>query len=161
VRVVQVEVELVHPALLVLQVGAVVVLIPDGYQDTRWFSRFHDRHHLVGFGVLEIRVQESVTASVVARAVGRFENRSTPLGGSVFQPILELVGDFRQGPSGHPLAITVGVEEAEHAFWLLERLDQAVEQKPVETPVSELDAILVVLSEGVHGALLCCGIPGD
>jgi hypothetical protein len=42
----------------------------------------------------------------------------------------------------------------------LEGLDQAVEQQPVKTPVLELDAILVMLDEGVHGTLLCGEIPG-
>ena len=41
-RVVPVEVELIHPALFELQMRAVVILIPDGYQDTRRFPRLHD-----------------------------------------------------------------------------------------------------------------------
>src|SRR2546422_1822823 len=90
----------------------------------------------------------------------RFENRSAPFLGSVLQPILELIGDFRQGFPGDPFPFAVGIEETEHALGLLERLNQAVEQKPVETPVPKLDAILVMLDEGVHGKLLCGEIPG-
>jgi hypothetical protein len=34
------------------------------------------------------------------------------------------------------------------------------EQQTVETPVGELDAMLVMLDDGVHGKLLCGEIPG-
>jgi hypothetical protein len=37
---------------------------------------------------------------------------------------------------------------------LLERLDQSVQQEPIKTPIPELDAIVVILDEGVHGTLL-------
>jgi hypothetical protein len=56
VGVVQVEIKLIHPALLELQVGAVVVPVSNGHQNTRWFPRFHDRHHLIGLGILEVGV---------------------------------------------------------------------------------------------------------
>jgi len=155
VRVAQVEVKLIYPALLVLQVRAVVVLVPDGHQDARRFPGFHDRYHLVGVGVLEVRVQEPVAPTVIARAVGRFENRSAPLLGPVLQPILELVGDVCEGLPGDPFSFAVHVEEAEHPLGLLERLDQAVEQETIKTPVSELDVMLMVLNEGVHGTHSC------
>jgi hypothetical protein len=56
--------------------------------------------------------------------------------------------------------MAIGVEETQHAFGLLERLDQAIEQQPIKTPVAKLDAMLVMLDEGVHGTLLCGEIPG-
>jgi hypothetical protein len=37
-------------------------------------------------------------------------------------------------------------------------LNQSVQQDPIETSISELDAILVVLVESVHGDLLCSRI---
>jgi hypothetical protein len=43
------------------------------------------------------------------------------------------------------------VEETDDSFRLLERLDQPVEQRPVEAPVAESDAIFVVFVKGVHG----------
>jgi four helix bundle protein len=43
---------------------------------------------------------------------------------------------------------------------LLEWLDQPVQQQPVETPVVEADAMLMVLEKGVHWTLLCGQIPG-
>src|SRR6266496_5425833 len=160
VRVIQVEVKLVHPALLVLQMGAVVALVSDGHQDAGRFSRFQDRHHLVGFGILEVRFHEFVPPALGTVALRRFENRSTPFLGSVLQPVLKLIGDVRQGLPGHPLPFAVGIEETEHALWLLEWLDQTVQQETIETPIPELDVILVMLDEGVHGTLLWGEIPG-
>src|SRR5262245_38313907 len=151
--IIQVEVELVHPALLVLQVGAVVALVSNGHQNASRFPRFEDRHHLVGFGILEVRIQEPIAPTLVALAFGRLQNWRAPFFGSVLHPVLELVGDLRQGLSGHPLAVAVGVEETEHALRLLERLDQSIEQKSIEASIGELNAILVVLEKGVHGNL--------
>ena len=47
----------------------------------------------------------------------------------------------------------IGAEKADHPLGLLKRLDQAVEQDPVEAAIAEADAVLVVLVEGVHGRL--------
>jgi hypothetical protein len=55
--------------------------------------------------------------------------------------------------------LAVGIEETEHTLRLLERLDQAVEQQPIKTPIAELDTLLVVLDEGVHSAPLSGEIP--
>src|SRR5438034_8816870 len=85
---------------------------------------------------------------------------SAPFLGSVLQPVLKLIGDVRQSSPGHPFPFAVGIEETEHALGVLERLEQSVEQKPVKTPVPKLDAILVMLDEGVHGTLLSGEIPG-
>src|SRR5207253_8834127 len=101
-----------------------------------------------------------VRPAVAAFAGGRFQTRSAPVLGAVLLPILESIGDLRQGSPGHSLPMTIGVEEAQHALGLLERLDQSVEQEPIKTPIPELDAILVMLDEGVHGTLLCGEIPG-
>jgi hypothetical protein len=40
------------------------------------------------------------------------------------------------------------------------RMDETVEQNPVKAAISESNAILGMLVEGVHGKLLCCEIPG-
>jgi hypothetical protein len=122
-RVIQVEVEVVHPALLVLQVWAVIVLIADGHQNPRRFPRFEDRHHLVGLGILEVGIQEPIPTALVPFPLWGFQNRGIPFFGSVLQPILELVGDLGQGLPGYSLPVAVGVEETQHAFRLLERLD--------------------------------------
>jgi hypothetical protein len=140
--------------------GAVVVPVSDGHQNASRFPRLQDRHHLAGFGIFEVGVHELVPPTVVTSAVGRFENRSAPFLGSVLQPILELIGDFRQGPPGNSFSLAIGVEEAQHRLGLLEGLNQSIQQEPIKTPIPELDAILVMLDEGVHGTLLCGEIPG-
>ena len=93
-RIVHVEVILVHPALLVLQVWAIVALVPNRNQDAGRFPCFQDCDHLVGFGVLEVLLHELVAPALVAIAFGSIQNRSTPFFASVLQPIPELVGDF-------------------------------------------------------------------
>jgi hypothetical protein len=60
----------------------------------------------------------------------------------------------------HPLSLPVGVEEANDTFRLLKRLDQPVQQQPVETTIGEANAMLVMLGKGVHGNLPCGQIPG-
>jgi hypothetical protein len=49
--------------------------------------------------------------------------------------------------------LAIGIEKADDPLWLLERLDQPVQQNPVETAIMPEDAVLVVLVEGVHGCL--------
>lgn len=75
-------------------------------------------------------------------------------------PAVKLAGDAAERIPAHQLVIAVGVEEADDALGLLEGLDHAVEKDPVEAPVAELDAIVVVLLERVHGALPRGEIPG-
>jgi hypothetical protein len=43
------------------------------------------------------------------------------------------------------------MEETQHSLRLLERLDQSIQQNPIEAAVAELDAILVMFEKGVHG----------
>src|SRR6266567_6451872 len=91
VRIVQVEVILVHPTLLVLQMWAIVVPATNRDRDAGRFPCFQDCHHLVGFGVLEVGLHELVPPTVVTVAVGRFENRSAPFLGSVLEPKLKMI----------------------------------------------------------------------
>src|SRR5438874_10561685 len=101
---------------------AIVALVPDRNQDAGWLAGFQDGDDLAGFGILEILLHELVAPAFVIITFGSIQNRSTPFLGSVLQPILELIGDVRQGFPGHPLAFAVGVEEPEHALGLLEWL---------------------------------------
>jgi len=54
----------------------------------------------------------------------------------------------------HRILLPVGVEETDYSFRLLKRLNQAVEQEPVEAPIAESDAIFVMFVKGVHRTLL-------
>jgi len=93
-RVVHVEVILLHPTLLVLQMRAVVAFLPNRNQDAGWLARFEHRHHLVGFGILEIFLHELAAPALVVVAFGGIQNRGTPFLTAVLQPIPELIGDL-------------------------------------------------------------------
>ncbi len=139
---------------------AVVVLVPDSDQDSSWFTRLENRHDLIGLGVLEVLVDEVVPAAVIIISVWRFQYRSAPFLGAVLHKVLELVGNTGQKLPGNPLSFTVGIEKPQHSLWLLERLDQSVQQDSIEASIAELNAIPMVLEEGVHGNLQCGDIPG-
>src|SRR5271165_1874769 len=51
----------------------------------------------------------------------------------------------------HRVQVSVGVEKPNAPLRLLKRLDQSVEQYPVEAAIVKANAVLVVLIEGVHG----------
>jgi hypothetical protein len=53
----------------------------------------------------------------------------------------------------HRIEVSIGTEKPHHSLGLLERLDKAVEQNPVKTPIAEADAILVMFVERIHGRL--------
>jgi hypothetical protein len=77
-RIVQIEVIVIHPSLLVLQMGTVVVLAADRNQDASRFPRLDDRHHLVRLGTAKIMVQKSVSPALVTVAVGSLQKRNAP-----------------------------------------------------------------------------------
>ena len=47
----------------------------------------------------------------------------------------------------------IGAEKSDDPLWLLERLNQLVQQNPVKTAIMPIDAVFVVLVEGIHGRL--------
>jgi hypothetical protein len=51
--------------------------------------------------------------------------------------------------------MAVGPEKPLCSGAIQEGLNTAVQQKAVETPVTELDVILMMLEKGVHGSLQC------
>src|SRR5215471_21650408 len=63
---------------------------------------------------------------------------------------LKLVSDVAQGEPCHRKDLSIGTEEANDPLWLLERLDQPIEQNAVKTTIVPTDAVFVVLEEGVH-----------
>jgi len=137
-------------------VRAVVLLSANRHQDPGWLPGLENHGHSIGRTASQILVYEVIAPPFL----GRFHKGSTPFFRSVLQPVLELIGDFRQGPPGHSFSLSVGIKEPEHALGLLERLDQGVQQDSIKASIPKLDAILVMLVEGVHGALLCGEIPG-
>ena len=74
----------------------------------------------------------------------------------VLDPVVVLAGNVAQESSGDGIGITIGAEEANHAFWLLKGLDKSVEQDAVKATVVEKDVILMMLVKGVHGYASLC-----
>jgi len=72
---------------------------------------------------------------------------------SLLDPALKLLGDVAQGVARHRVQLTIRTEEADNSFGLLEWLNQAIQQHPIETAIMPTDAFLVVLVEGVHTRL--------
>src|SRR5206468_9665368 len=103
--VIQVEIVLVNPALLKFQVRAVVLLSANRHQDPGWLPGLEDHGHAIGRTASQILVYEVIAPPFL----GRFHNGSTPFFRSVLQPVLELIGDFRQGPPGHSFSLSVGI----------------------------------------------------
>jgi hypothetical protein len=66
-------------------------------------------------------------------------------------PPLVLRGNIGQDRFADRILLSVCVEEPDNALGLLKRLDQPVDQDPIEAAVPETNAILVMLVEGVHG----------
>src|SRR5262245_4603338 len=135
-------------------------LVPHRHQDACWLPGLQERHHLVGFGILEILLHELVSPALVVIARGSIQKRNAPFFGSVLEPILERIGAFRQAPPGDPFPLPIGVEKAKPALAWLERLSPSIQPHAIQAAVPELKAILVMLDEGVHSPLLCGERPG-
>ena len=88
------------------------------------------------------RFPEIGIQKLVAAVFRCFENRCAPLLRMVDGPVLELAGGFAQNVAARLVLLAIGVEETDHSFRLLKRLNQPVEQQPVEAPVAESDANL-------------------
>src|SRR5712692_7026410 len=143
--VVDVKVVVHHPALGELQMPSVLGLLADGDQDPRRFACLEDRDDPIWLGLPEIRFDELVT--ILRR---RIQNGSAPAHRPVLDPVMELVGNVAQKIPTHRILVAARAEKANHAFGLLEWLNEPVEQHPIETPVCKANAILVMLVEGVH-----------
>jgi hypothetical protein len=134
---------------------AVVRFVPDGGENASWFSCLEDEEQLVGLGTAEVGFDKLITA-----AFRSFQDWGIPFLRTILHPVLELLGDVAQHIPAHGVLIPIGAEESNHALGLLKGLDETVEQNPVETAISETNAILVMLVESVHSQLLCGEIPG-
>jgi hypothetical protein len=153
--VVQIEVVVIDPALVHLQMPAIILFIAVGDQNPSRLPGSYDRYHLIGFHVPEVGIDE-----IIPTPVGHFQYRHVPFQRPVRNPVLILLGDLSEFVAGHSLAVAIGIEEPDDSFRLLEGLNQAVQQQPVKAPVVQPNATLVMFEKGVHGVLLCGQIPG-
>jgi four helix bundle protein len=63
--------------------------------------------------------------------------------------VLVLGGDIAEHRFAHRIELPICVKEPHNPLRLLKRLDQAVPQDPIDAPVREANAIVVMLGEGV------------
>jgi hypothetical protein len=120
--VVEVEVVLNDPALSHLEMPAIILLVAIGDQDAPRFSGSDNGHDWIGFGLFEVGIDETI-----APAIGGLQHWHAPLLRPVRDPVLVLLGNGTEFIACDTLAIAIGVEEANHPFRLLERLDQPVQ----------------------------------
>ena len=115
------------------------IVFADRRQNPRRFTASHDDHDLIGLRPAEVRVDE-----FIAPTRRRLDDRRAPRLGVGHHPPLGLGGDVAEHRSTHGILVAVRVEEPDHALRLLERLDQPVDQDPIEAPIPEPNFILVI-----------------
>jgi hypothetical protein len=71
--------------------------------------------------------------------------------GTIRNPILILVGNIAQQIAAYRIGLAKVFEEIDHANGRLEVLDAGIEDDSIEAAILEIDVILVMLDEGVHG----------
>jgi hypothetical protein len=107
---------------------------------------FHDDDDLIRLGPAEVGLDECVPPTG-----RRLNDRRAPRLGLGLNPPLVLRGDVAEYRATHRILLSVGVEESYNPLRLLKRLNQPVDQDPIEAPIGETNAIVVMLVEGVHG----------
>ncbi len=123
VLVVEIEIVLIHPALLQFQMRALVLLSANGNEDASGFASFQNDGHMIGFGLLQVR-QHEIVAPLLLRS---FDDGCIPISPNDCNPMVELVGNLGEGPTDYSFSIPIGVEEPEYPFRLLEGLNQSVQ----------------------------------
>jgi hypothetical protein len=123
VLIVEIEIVLIHPALLQFQMRALVLLSANGYQDASGFASFQNDGHMIGFGLLQVRQHEIVTPLMLRS----FDDGCPPSLRTIDNPMVKLVGNLGEGLTDYPLSIPIGIEEADYPFRLLEGLNQSVQ----------------------------------
>jgi hypothetical protein len=146
VPVVQIEVKLVDPPVLELEMAPTRFFGFDAVEDSSRLSRLYDRNDLIRLSASEEGFGEFVTP--VLRC---FKKRSFPDRQTIRYPVLVLACDITQHIPRDRIDVAAGAEETNNAFGLLERLDGGIEKHPIEAAIMESDVILMVLKEGVHG----------
>ena len=123
VLVVEIEIVLIHPALLQLQMRTLVLLSSNGDQDAGGFASLQNDGHMIGVGLLQV-LQHELVPPLLLRS---FDDGCTPSLRTIDDPMVELVGNLGEGPTDYPFPIPIGVEEPQYPLRLLEGLNQSVQ----------------------------------
>src|SRR6266702_2106876 len=124
---------------------AVLFLTTNGCQYPRRFSCFENADDLIGFGALEVGIQEFIPA-----CSGIIDDGHVPVLGPVLGPVVKLRRNLTQDITGDRIQLAVRVEKSDDAFRLLKRLNDPIQQNAIEASVMKTDVILMVLVESVH-----------
>lgn len=115
----QVEVVLIHPPAVILQMPPVV--LTDGDENAGGFAGLENDDDVVRVGPTEVRFDESVS-TFLSRGL---DHGDTPLRGTRCHPALVLGCDVAEHGSGHRVQLTVSVEEPDHPLGLTETVESA------------------------------------
>jgi hypothetical protein len=96
----------------------------------------------------------------VATALRVLDDLHAPLLGVALDPVVIVAGNLAQDVATDGIDMAIDPEKPLRSGAIQEGLKTAVQEKAVETPVRELDAMLMMLEKGVHGDLQCGQIPG-
>ena len=140
-----VEAVLNDPPVCDLEMPSVGLAVADCGHDAGGFTRLEDHDDFVRRCPVEVGIDE-----VIAAALRSFDNWDAPLACPRLQPSLELLGNAPQRVPAHWVQLPIRIEEANDALWLLERLNQPIQQNAIKTAIMPTNAVLVVFIEGVH-----------
>ena len=140
-----VEIVLNDPAVCDLQMPSVGLAVADCSHDASGFPRLEDHYDVVRVCSFEVWIDK-----VIAAALRGFHHRDVPLCRPRLQPGLKLLSNAPQRIPAHWIELPIRIEEANDALWLLERLNQSVQQDAVKATIVPTNAVLVVVVEGVH-----------
>ena len=117
-----VKIVLNDPSFSDLKMPSIRELIANGNHDARWLARFEDDYDRVWLGAFEVLIDEFITTTI-----RRVDDWDIALGRSFLHPALEFVSDVAQGIPCHRVKLAIRIEEPDHPFRLLKRLDQPVQ----------------------------------
>ena len=143
VLVVNVKVILHDPTRCQLEVPA--LFLPDGDHDPGRFPGFENDNHLIVLGVPKVGSDKVITP-----LLGRIQKGHAPSLATVYDPVVKLLGNIAQKIAANPLALPIGIKEADDSLRLLKRLNQSVQKNAIKTTVGKFDVILMMFAEGVH-----------
>ena len=115
--VVDIEIILDDPAVGDLQMPAVRFTVAYCRHDARWFARLEDNHDSIRVCPFEIGIDK-----VIATTLRSLYHWDVALFRPLLQPALKLLGNVPEHMPAHRIKLPVGIEEADDAFGLLERL---------------------------------------
>jgi hypothetical protein len=143
--VVKIKVELIDPTTFELKVAGTVFLANTD-EDANWFSRLDDANDLIGARVGEVSFHKFVAPTI--RIV---PNGNVPVKRTVRNPVLVLIGDVSENITADLFGLAELPEKVDSPDGFLKSLDDGIEQDTIEAAIMEIDVILMVLVEGVHG----------